>query len=142
MDQATMDSEAEVKAEANLPLTATNEEVSATIQSSDLGTSEQKHEELEEQVEGDGVSKKGRKRLLKQEIRKDAKKIKKLRDREKKKGTNSRSFRLPPPPSEGIEVGCVTVTDTLLFNCIPSLYLYCISSSVFILVCVTRKALP
>ena len=45
-------------------------------------------------TEGDGLSKKGRKRLLKQEFRKDAKKVKKLKDREKRKGSNSRSFRV------------------------------------------------
>lgn len=42
----------------------------------------------------DGLSKKGRKRLQRQEIRKDAKKIKKEKDKEKRKGTNSRSFRV------------------------------------------------
>lgn len=46
-------------------------------------------------TEGDGLSKKGRKRLLKQKFREDAKKVKKLKDREKRKGTNSRSFRMP-----------------------------------------------
>jgi tRNA (guanine9-N1)-methyltransferase len=42
----------------------------------------------------DGLSKKGRKRLLKQEVRKDAKKLRKDKDKEKKKGSNSRSFRI------------------------------------------------
>lgn len=46
----------------------------------------------------DGLSKKGRKRLLKQEVRKDAKKLRKDKDKEKKKGSNSRSFRISVVP--------------------------------------------
>ena len=67
--------------------------------SSNIDNSDQK------QTNGDGLSKKGRKRLLMQEIRKDAKKIKKLKEKEKKKSTNSRSFRissaLPVAQAEG-----------------------------------------
>jgi tRNA (guanine9-N1)-methyltransferase len=57
---------------------------------------------------GEGLSKKGRKRLLKQELRKDAKKLKKEKDKEKKKGTNSRSFRITAIPAntgnEGVAI--------------------------------------
>ena len=56
----------------------------------------------------DGLSKKGRKRLARQEIRKDAKKIKKEKDKEKKKGTNSRSFRVststPTVGTDGVTI--------------------------------------
>lgn len=45
-------------------------------------------------IAGDVLSKKGKKRLMRQELRKDAKKLKKEKDKEKKKGTNSRSFRI------------------------------------------------
>ena len=70
--------------------------------------------DFKEQVrEGDGLSKKGRKRLLKQEIRKDAKKTKKLKDREKRKGTNSRSFRVPSVSTMEHAIGSSVETSTI-----------------------------
>ena len=63
-----------------------------------------------QQAGGDGLSKKGRKRLLMQEMRKDAKKIRKLKDKENKKSSKPRSFRLPSTASASAADGSSTET--------------------------------